>query len=202
MDVHLNSSKRVLCLVQHLPLLQITRLPVTQAIRPASSVRNTKTQQALFQAQPPLVQRFLEAQARAIADALVQRLPQVRFSLPDRVIGEAGRYGEPRTLTVPTEDREQMAGGLIDRLTRTDLRAAIRQRLSELEQSNHRAVAVSAHLIRHATATYMVRSMLPSGRSVTYVAAEGEEIPTIPVTSDLEAQIRYHRHHRCRRPAG
>jgi len=147
-----------------------------------------ETQQALFQAQSPLVQRFLEAQARAIADALVQRLPQVRFSLPDRVIGEAGRYGEPRTLTVPTEDREQMAGGLIDRLTRTDLRAAIRQRLSELEQSSHRAVAVSAHLIRHATATYMVRSMLPSGRSVTYVAGEGEEIATIPVTSDMEAQ--------------
>jgi hypothetical protein len=147
-----------------------------------------ETQQALYQAQSPLVQRFLEAQAHTIADALVQRLPQVRFSLPDRVIGEAGRYGELRTLTVPTEDREQMAGGLIDRLTRTDLRAAIRQRLSELEQSNHRGVAVSAHLLRHATATYMVQSMLPSGRSVTYVAAEGEEIPTIPVTSGMEAQ--------------
>jgi hypothetical protein len=147
-----------------------------------------ETQQALFQAQSPLVQRFLEAQARTIADALVQRLPQVRFSLPDRVIGEAGRYGEPRSLTVPSEDREQLAGGLIDRLTRTDLRAAIRQRLSELEQSNHRGVAASAHLLRHATATYMVRSMLPSGRSVTYVTAEGEEIPTIPVTSDMEAQ--------------
>ncbi len=163
--------------------------PSSDTVNPASQLRQEyDEQQVLFQAQSPLVQRFLEAQARTIADALVQRLPQVRFSLPDRVIGEAGRYSEPRTLTVPTEDREQMAGGLIDRLTRTDLRAAIRQRLSELEQSSHRAVAVSAHLIRHATAIYMVQSMLPSGRSVTYVATEGDEIPTIPVTSDMEAQ--------------
>jgi hypothetical protein len=156
---------------------------------PTSQLRlEFEAQQALFQAQSPLVQRFLEAQARAIADALVQRLPQVRFSLPDRVIGEAGRYGEPRSLTVPPEDREQMAGGLIDRFTRTDMRSAIRQRLSELEQSSHRAVAVSAHLIRYATATYMVQSMLPSGRTVNYVTAEGEEIPTIPVVGKMEAE--------------
>ena len=73
-----------------------------------------------FRRNPPLVQRFLEAQARTISAVLVQRLPQVRFSLPDRVVGEAGRYGEPWLITVPTEDREaNMAGGLIDRLTRT-----------------------------------------------------------------------------------
>jgi hypothetical protein len=32
----------------------------------------------------------------------------------------------------------------------------------------------------------MVHNMLPAGRSVTYVAAEGEEIPSIPVGDDLE----------------
>jgi hypothetical protein len=156
---------------------------------PASQLRlEFEAQVALFQAQTPLVQRFLEAQGRTIAEAMVQRLAQVRFSLPDRVIGEAGRYGEPRSLTVPPEDREQMAGGLIDRITRTDLRSAVRQRLAELEQSSHRAVAVSAQLVRHATTTHMVYSMLPSGRSVTYVAAEGEEIPTIPVVRKMEAE--------------
>jgi hypothetical protein len=156
---------------------------------PTSQLRlEFEAQQALFQAQSPLVQRFLEAQARTIADALVQRLPQVRFSLPDRVIGEAGRYGEPRSLTVPPEDREQMAGGLIDRFTRTDIRSAIRQRLSELEQSSHRGVAVSAQLVRFATTTYMVYAMLPSGRTVTYIATEGEEIPTIPVAGKMEAE--------------
>ena len=43
---------------------------------------------ALLAAQPVLTQRFIEAQARTLADALVQHLAQVRFTLPDRV-GEA-----------------------------------------------------------------------------------------------------------------
>lgn len=144
-----------------------------------------ENQQVIFQAQSTLVQRFLEAQARQIADALVQRLPQVRFMLPDRVVNAAD---SGKTLTVPPDFREQMAGGLIDRITRIDLRAALRDRLAELEQSTNRAVALSAGLIRFATVLYMVHNMLPSGRSVSYVAEDGEEIPTIPVTSDMEPE--------------
>lgn len=137
--------------------------------------------QGLLDAQPTLVQRFIEAQARSLADALVQRSPQVRFTLPDRVVTALPAAGETvQPAPVPPEFREQMAGGLVDRLTRTEIDAALRQRLGELEGSPNRAVAVSASLIRHTTATYMVRGMLPSGRSVTYSAAEGEEIPTIP----------------------
>ncbi|MBF8281886.1 MAG: hypothetical protein HW378_801 [Anaerolineales bacterium] len=89
---------------------------------------------------------------------------------------------------VPSEFREQLAGGLIDRLTRADLGAALRQRLAELDQSPNRSIAVSAGLLRHATALHMVRGMLPAGRSVTYVAAEGEEIPAIPTASELEPE--------------
>jgi hypothetical protein len=136
-------------------------------------------QRKLFEAQPALVQRFLEAQARQIADAIVQRLAQVRFALPDRIVVEANKPA----VVIPIESREELAGGLIDRLTRSDLGDVVRQRLAELEQSSNKAVASGAGLLRYATATYMVHAMLPAGRSVTYVAAEGEEIPTIPLSA-------------------
>ena len=45
---------------------------------------------ALLSAQPTLTQRFIEAQARTLADALVQHLGQVRFTLPDRVAEATG----------------------------------------------------------------------------------------------------------------
>jgi hypothetical protein len=131
-----------------------------------------------------MVQRFLEGQARALADALIQRQSQLRFTLPETVVLEAGG----QLARVPDEFREQMAGGLIDRLTRADVDLALRQRLSELEQSPNRAIATSAGLIRFATAMHMVHNMLPSGRSVTYVPDEGEEIPTIPVGGELEPE--------------
>lgn len=152
---------------------------------PASHLRQAhEGWQAFFNAQPGLVQRFLEAQARPLAEALTQRdrASQVRFSLPDRIVVDIGDQEQP----VPPDAREQMAGGLVERLTRADLSVAVRQRLAELEQSPNRALAMSAGLLRHAVAQHMVRGMLPSGRSVTYAAADGEEIPTLPVGGELE----------------
>ncbi len=161
--------------------------PASAPESPASHLQQEyETRRTLFQAQPPMVQRFLEGQARQLAEAVVQHLPQARFTLPDKVVIEVPADGEGRPVSVPTEFREQLAGGLIDRLIGTDLGAALRQRLAELEQSDHRAVAVSAGLIRYATAVHMVHHMLPTGRSVTYIAAEGEEIPTIPVGGEPE----------------
>jgi hypothetical protein len=135
--------------------------------------------QERFQAQPPLVQRFLETQASSVAEAVIQDLPQVRFTLPDRIILHKG--AETKAATVPSDEREQTIGGLMDRLMRSDLRTSLRLRLSELEQSTNRSVAVSAGLIRHTIARYMVHNMLPSGRTVQYKADADEEIPTIPV---------------------
>jgi hypothetical protein len=102
------------------------------------------------------------------------------------VVVEAPRQGKRKPVPVPPDFREQLAGGLIDRLTRGGVRTALRQRLSELEDSLHPPVAASARLVRYALVVHIVRNMLPAGRSVTYVAAEGEEIPTIPVGDDLE----------------
>ena len=131
----------------------------------------------LLNAQPSLIQRFCTAQGRSLAEVLIQPASQTRFTLPDRVITALGGKGET---PVPAEQREQMVGGLMDRLTRTGLNAALRQRLDELEASPQEAIAASAGLLRFATAVALVYDLLPAGRSVRYQAAEGEEIPTNP----------------------
>jgi hypothetical protein len=154
----------------------------TQPFQPLSSfdylVQEYEHWQALFAAQPALVQRFLEVQARSLAGALLQPVSQARFSLPDRVVTSAG---DPRETPVPAEQREQMAGGLIDRLTRGGLVAALRQRLDELEAGAVPSLAAAAGLLRFSIATQLVGSMLPSGRSVRYTPEPGEEVPSLPV---------------------
>ena len=64
--------------------------------------REYEEQRQLFQAQPPMVQRFLETQVRDLAEALVQHQPQVKFKLPDRVVTEAGE-GEHKPVQVPAD---------------------------------------------------------------------------------------------------
>ncbi|MGQ9903458.1 MAG: hypothetical protein ACUVRU_03775 [Anaerolineae bacterium] len=155
---------------------------------PASHLRKEyDTWQRLFDAQPGIVERYLEGQARTLADAILQRQSQTRFTLPDAVVIDPANKSSA-TEKVPAELREQMVGGLLDRLTRADIGSIIRERLTELEQSPNRAVAVSAGLLRHTTAMYMVRGLLPSGRSVTYVPDEDEETPTLPAPGDLEPE--------------
>src|SRR5688572_2579717 len=124
--------------------------------------RELETQRAAFEAQPPMTQRFLEAQGRALAEALIQRSSQIRFVLPDRVtVGT-------QTVQLPQQMQEQMAGGLIGSLTGADIRAQVRHRLSELEGSGEAGVATAAGLVRYITAYHMIYNMLPAGRSVTY----------------------------------
>jgi hypothetical protein len=137
-------------------------------------------QQALYAAQPTLIKRFVELQAQKLVEAIRKNQIQASFSLPDKVALEENAEGAAVLAAVPPELREQLVGGVINRLTRADLRSALRQRLGELEGSAEAAVAVSARLLRHALALHLVYNLLPSGRSVVYLAGEGEEIPTIP----------------------
>jgi hypothetical protein len=145
---------------------------------PANSLREEYArQQALFDAQPAILQRFLEVQARQVAEAFTERTQRVRFTLPDRVtVGE-----KAETLPVPESARHQSVGKLGDQLAGRDVHVTLRQRLTELESSPDKGIAASAGLIRFAAAQHIIHNMLPSGRSVTYAAAEGEEIPSIPV---------------------
>ena len=98
-----------------------------------------KEQEALFKAQPPIVQRFLEAQARQDGGGICSARLACNFSLPDRVVVET--KGESSTLNVPQNLREQSVGSLRDRLTGNDVHVTLRQRLSQLEQSSERAAA-------------------------------------------------------------
>lgn len=146
-----------------------------------SSIRaEYESQQALYDLQPAMLRRFLELQAQRLADAVRKNQIQASFSLPDKVTVLEMPGESPVLAVVPPDMREQLVGGVINRLTRADLRSVLRQRLAELEGSAQQAVSTSARLLRHALALYMVYTLLPSGRSVTYTAAEGEEIPTLP----------------------
>jgi hypothetical protein len=133
----------------------------------------------LFSAQPALTQRLIEAQARQLGEAIVQRTPQAHFTLPAQVATLADHQ---LPLTVPIGYREQTLGGpkILDRLARVDVHKLLRQRLAELENDPQREVSISATLLRYTTVIYMVHVMLPAGRSVKYEADDGEEIPTLP----------------------
>lgn len=138
-------------------------------------------QQALYQAQSNIVQRFLEAQGRQVAEGLLgSRAVQIRFSLPDRVVVEAPQIEQAATISVPQAAREQNVGGWRLRLSGGDLDEALRHRLAELEQSPDVAVSVAASLVRHGAVLHMVYNMLPSGRSVGYQSQDGESIPCLP----------------------
>ena len=150
---------------------------------------------ALMDMQSNMVQRFLETQAQRVVDAWLSHSSQLRFTLPDRVVFKPSDSDEGQTLQLPADEREQMVGGLMDRLTRTDIGATFREKLSELEASSNPAVATAAGLIRYKTAHHMVYSMLPSGRRVTYRAVEGDEIPSIPAEGELQPEIGDHRGH-------
>ncbi|MCX6035619.1 MAG: hypothetical protein NTV38_11690 [Chloroflexi bacterium] len=152
---------------------------------PANQLRlEYERQNALFDTQLPIVQRFLEAQALQIAEAYAERAQRVHFMLPDRVIAAVGT--EP--IVVPQAIREQRVGVFADKLARRDIHDTLRQRLTELEQSNDQAIVIAASLVRFASATHMVRNMLPSGKIVTYVPAEEDDIPSIPVSKGTEPE--------------
>jgi hypothetical protein len=145
-------------------------------------------QSALFDAQPTIVQRFVEAQASQVATAFFERQYNLHFSLPDRVT--LSKTSEP--LVVPASSREQRVGKIGDLVSRRNVHETLRQRFAELNKSSDKAVAVSAELIRFATANTMVRNMLPSGRRVTYLPAHDDDIPSIPggeVINDPDSAI-------------
>ena len=156
---------------------------ISLAINPSSSYLRDELecQKALFNAQPALVQRFIEAQAQRLADASLENVTEVRFTLPDQVIGKAPQTAQMAPMSIPHELREQVVGGWTKVFQSRDSREQLRQRLSHLEQSPDQAINTSAALLRYATVVHMVYRMLPAGRSITYRAEEGELIPTIPV---------------------
>lgn len=137
--------------------------------------------QGLFAAQPGPVRRSMEEQGRALAKALVQGAAHLAFLLPEQVLDQDPGSGSGKLLVIPKRYRWQKLGGFLGLQARSHLNDALNRRLLELENDPDRAVALSALLLRHAMAFHIVHRLLPSGQPVKYIAAGGENIPSIPV---------------------
>jgi hypothetical protein len=140
-----------------------------------------ESQKALFENQPVMIQRFLESQARLIADALVTKTGRLHFMLPNQVVVQLPPGNQTGTITIAEKDRQITVGGLLP----SDVRSELVRRLNELERSTDQAIAVGAGLLRYMTAVHMVHDLLPSGRSVMYRPLGDEPIPTIPMEDKL-----------------
>ena len=146
--------------------------------------------QNLFSIQPVILQRYIEAQARQIADTLTEHRSSVKFSLPDKIVGELPNIDQPATIKVPEESRNQSVGSFFNRLTRVDIKEDLRHRLQELEQSPDQSISLSAGLLKFAAAYHMVHNVLPAGRTVEYQPEGDESIPSIPKDDrELESAI-------------
>ena len=153
-----------------------------QAASPVSQLRQEfDTAQSLLRAQPSIIQRFFETQASQIAPFYIERQAQIHFSLPDRVVASRDETNHEVSYTIPQKERQQATGSLIEQLARTDPRQLFRQRLSELEFSAEPGPALAARLLRFTVANYLIKQTLPDGHVVTYITAEGDTIPSIPV---------------------
>jgi hypothetical protein len=141
--------------------------------------------QKLFQSQPAVIQQYLNTQAAPLAEALIKNLPHVRFKLPDHVVCVTLMECSGESELIPVESREQSVGGIASRLTRTDLRTSLLQRFIHLEQSENRAISISAGMLRYATASYLIFQILPAGKSVVYANIEGDDVPNIPLEKDF-----------------
>src|SRR6266542_1343656 len=78
-------------------------------------------QQALFSAQPAIVQRYLETQGKQIAQAVVDGDSQINFSLPDRIVCTLENVDQPALVTIPQNQRTHSAGSFMNRFRKMEL---------------------------------------------------------------------------------
>lgn len=162
----------------------------TQLNRLEDFERELKEKQDLFSIQPVIVQRYIEAQARQISEALVDQRSSVKFSLPDKIVGELPNLDQPATIQVPSNQREQSIGSLLNKLQRKNIKEELRHKLNELEQSPDQAISLSSGLLKYSASNYLVHNVLPSGRTVKYKPEEEDGIPSNPEDDgELESAI-------------
>lgn len=153
----------------------------TQTNRLEDLDHELKEKQTLFSIQPVILQRYIEAQARLISDALVDQRSKVKFTLPDKIVGELPNIDQPATIKVPENLRDQTVGSVLNQFSRKSIKEELRHKLNELEQSPDQAISLSSGLLKFGVANHMVHNVLPSGRTVEYKPEEEDGIPSIPV---------------------
>ena len=136
--------------------------------------------QMLFQAQPALVQQYLGVQAAALADAVIQALPQAHFTLPENVALFQNSEACADCCKCATCKPQAKYWRLAGTVNSSNLRTALCQRFSELERSPDQALSISAMLVRYAIAVHMIYHVLPAGKSVAYAVRRMMTSPTGP----------------------
>ena len=81
-----------------------------------------EARRALLDSQPAHVLQFLDGQARGLAERLLERKVPVHFRLPKEV---TLRPGQSTVVPVPEKLREQLVGGMMDRIARFDIQIAL-----------------------------------------------------------------------------
>ena len=132
-------------------------------------------QNYLFQLQPEWVKSHFEKQAAVLTESLLRNSNQVVLILPDEVRYPEKREGDLIVLKPSFPSHKITLGCKANQSIETELS----QRLLEWERSPDRALSISAHLYRYALSAHMIYTLLPTGNPVTYLAEEGEEIPSI-----------------------
>lgn len=120
----------------------------------------------LFQSQREETDAFLKRQAVGLVAALVERKGEVRFFLPEEVVGAEDGAGGKRAVEVPAEFHEQRIAGFLNRIPVKDIRLALRRRLSQLENSGYTGVRLSAELMRFAIVREIVAGIDPEETGV------------------------------------
>lgn len=167
----------------------MSEIKSNQASLSDNLTKEYKRQQGLISVQPAIIQRYLEAQGKKIAEAIVEGRSQVCFSLPDRIVFTLENMDQPRLVTIPQNYRAFSAGNLMNRLRKVELHKQLRRSLTDLEQSSDVVVSFATSLLRHAAAMHIVYNMLPAGRTVAYKPAdEGEMIPFVPEDNAIEPE--------------
>jgi hypothetical protein len=157
-------------------------------------------EQRLFALQPSATQELLEAQFIRMADALLRKGRKLDFILPDQILFFDELDGGPFPIPVPREFHRQVISNPLPWKREYDLRAALRRRLSQLEQSPFPGVNGAGRMIRFGLARHLIYTRLPaiqklasnetptSAFSTEWSAFQHGQL-TVPTLAEAEARI-------------
>lgn len=133
-----------------------------------------------FLDQEPMVQGFIDTQAKMIALDLVANKRRIKFNLPDRMTTHIPQFDHLVTVRIPNPERARSVSTSWSLFGKRTIKDALSSHLRAMEQSQDQAIAACGALYRYRIATALVSQILPNGKNVHYHAIHDEAIPSIP----------------------
>jgi hypothetical protein len=130
--------------------------------------------QRLFASQTAATQTMLLRQAHDIADTVFLHQRSLRFELPEQIVFFDADGAGDIAWTIPATFRRQTILAPLPWKRATGMRAALRRRLAQLEQSPYPGVHASGRLIRFAVARYLVCDYSPPQPRLNGTASTAE----------------------------